>query len=494
MKQPGNQQVSNREALVKGAAWTIASRWTSRLLGFANTVILARLLTPADYGLVLMASLFMGLLQVVNDQGPVLYLMRNRNPSQSDLHATWTARIFCGFGTGAFLAASGPLFAWYYGQPELVLICLALAFCQVAQGFNNVGLFLSQLQFDFSLEFRVNVISKVIGSAAAILTAVLFRSYWALVIGSVASHVAACLLGYLFHPYRPRFSTQGLAAIWTFTRWTILAGAGTYMVRKADDFLAAKFGGSKAYGSYAVGAELGAMPLTELGPTMLKALLPVLARIQHSKDEMKALTFKCMCIVNAVAFPIGAGMAAVAGPATLVVLGDKWQAATPFVAVFALVSLVNVISNPLNTLLIAQGAVKAGSKVMAIEVVGFAASAAYLYPTFGLAGLAYARFLASVCGLITLVEMAKLMCALPRRDLLRSAWRPALGSVAMCFCVLQAMTLVSGSVFQLIVGISSGALVYAVWCILSWLASGRPEGLESTALEVVRARLMRRPN
>jgi O-antigen/teichoic acid export membrane protein len=225
---------------------------------------------------------------------------------------------------------------------------------------------------------------------------------------------------------------------------------------------------------------------------MLKALLPVLARIQHSKEEMIALTLKCMHILNALAFPVGVGLASVAAPATLIVLGEKWADAIPFVSVFALISILMVVPNPLATLLVAQGAVKARTWSMVAELVAFVVAAASFYPLFGLVGLAYARLAASACAMLVMIEQAKQICDVRRRDAWGTMWRPAAGAVIMGVSVQHVLANVHAPALQLVAGIGAGALVYALWSVTSWLALGRPVGLETTALDLLKSRMAKR--
>ncbi len=474
-------------ALIKGAFWAVGTRWSIKAIGFLNTVIMARLLMPADYGVVAMAMLVVGLIQAFMDLGTGTALLRKDKLERDDIDSAWTLRVIQSLVVCATLLIVSPWVAAYFDEPRVKAILWVMALFIVVEGASNIGLILAQKAFNFSLEFRVNVISKGISVLVTLVAGHLLRDYRALIIGIAVGYSVSFLLSYAMHRYRPRWNTSKIGEIWAITKWLMLASIGTFLMRRSDELIAARVGTTEEYGAYFVGKDLGKLPAGELGPSLLRAFLPVLSSIKNDAQRTNQAVLKALSAANSITLPIGFGVAAVAFPLTMLVLGDKWQSAVPYVAGFALVASAQFSTSPLNTLLVLHGHTKTQSTVVWIELVAFVAAAWALLPQSHLMGLVWARLLAMAVSALVTVGYAQKRCGLSWVSVLTTLWRPLVGSMAMYLLVRQAMDMFSAGAVQLMAGIATGVLTYAAWSMLSWWLVGRPEGLESTLLDAVRA-------
>jgi lipopolysaccharide exporter len=489
-----NPAITPKHALMKGAAWTIGLRWSVRALGFINTVIMARILVPADYGIVAMAFLILGLIQAVLDFGSATALLRKNEVTRDEIDSAWTFRVIEGVIIGILLAAGSPLAVWYFGEPRLGPVLWILAACIVVCSAANIGQTLAQKEFNFALDFKIQIIQKTVGVIVTVIAGLLLRDYRALVIGIVVMYLVQLFLSYALHPYRPRWNVSRIPEIWAVTKWLMFSGIGGYILSKGDELVAGRIGTTAQYGEYNVGADLGLLPVGEVGPAMLRALLPVLASIKEDVARTQSAVVKIVSALSTIIWPIGLGFAALAPQATQLILGNKWAGSAAIISAFAFASVLRTTFNPLNTLLILQGHTKTQMHIVWLEFVGFAIAAILLVPSFHLIGLVYARILGSFVNLTFTAIFSKRYCQLHLSRVFAAMARPVLGSTMVYLAVKAMVPYLPGMLTQVLVSVLSGAVIYIVWSLITWHIVGRPEGLESTVIDYANHKMRREKN
>jgi O-antigen/teichoic acid export membrane protein len=480
MKKTGH---SSTRTLILGGAWAVGTRWSIRGIGFLNTVIMARLVLPADYGIVAMAYLVVGLIQALADFGATTALLRKDECTRDEIDSAWTLRILQGLGIGAILLIISPFAAMYFQEPRVQYILWVLAVCMTCAGASNIGLTLAQKEFKFSLEFRIQVIGKIVGVIATVVSGYLLRDYRALVIGISASYMCGIVLSYTMHPYRARWNTSKIGEIWALTKWLMLAGVGSFILRKGDEIIAARIGTASDFGLYNVGSDLGQMPTGEVGPAILRSLMPVLAAMRGSVSEVNFAIIKTISALNTITFPIGFGLAAISVQVTSLVLGAAWGGAAQYVAAFAILSTLQISQSPVNTLLTLRGYTKAQSVSVWLEFLVFIIAAIFLVPKYFLMGLVWARMLGVFMNMAITLVAAQKSCELSAKAACFATLRPAVGAILMYVMVTYVVSLVNTTSAQILFGIVCGVLSFICWSLATWLLAGRPDGLESTLLE-----------
>lgn len=154
---------SPKQALIRGAMWTVATRWAIKGVGFLNTVVMARLLVPADYGVVAMATLIVALIRAFMDMGAVTALLRKHEVTIDEANAAWTLRLMQSLLGAALLAVTSSWASRYFGEPRVEVILWFLCVALILEGASNIGLVLAQKQFNFALDFKVNLLAKLCG-------------------------------------------------------------------------------------------------------------------------------------------------------------------------------------------------------------------------------------------------------------------------------------------------------------------------------------------
>lgn len=478
-----NAPASGKRAMVRGAAWMVGMRWSIRLLGLGNTVVMARLLMPSEYGIVAMATVVVGIVQVMLEFGASTALMRKAQLERDDIDSAWTLRLLQGLAVCGLLVLISPLASRYFSEPRVMGVLWALAVGVVVSSTANIGVVVAQKSYDFALEFRVQIGANIVRVVVTIIAGLAWRDYRALVLGIVVGQVMSSALSYALHPYRPSWNTRKIPEIWGVTKWLLLSGIGLFILRRGDEVIAGRIADSPGeFGLYTVGADLGQMPTAEVGPAMLRALLPILSSMSGPAQQVNEAVIKVAGATNTVTLPLGFGMAALAMPFTALVLGPNWTDAAFFIAGFALVGVLQSMPGSLTTLLVMRGMTKQHSMTVWVEFCAFLAMSAVLVPHLGLLGLVWARASGAAVGVLTAALFARRLCQLNLLALVKRLVRPAMGAWLMFLLLRWFVPLVEGPALQLSLGIFGGALFYVVWCLLSWRITGRPEGLESMAI------------
>ena len=137
---------------IKGALWSLGTRWAIKLAGFLNTVIMARLLMPSDYGIVAMSMLVVEATHTFTDVGAETAVLRIEKPTRDEVDSAWTLRLFQNIFVGLFVVAIAPLAAGYFKEPRVEPVLFVFAACMCIYGLTNIGLTLAHKEFNFSVE------------------------------------------------------------------------------------------------------------------------------------------------------------------------------------------------------------------------------------------------------------------------------------------------------------------------------------------------------
>lgn len=478
--------------LMAGALWAVGMRWSVKAIGLVSTAILARFLQPQDYGVVSMAFLVVGLVDTFLNTGAASALVRlGSNPSVAQINSAWSLRGIQGCLMAIVLLAVSPLAATYFAEPRVMRVLWVVSVCMAFMGFSNIGMTLAYRDLKFAVEFKQALYTKLASVSITLLAAWYFVDYRALVSGIVAGFIVEWWLSYQLHTYRPRWCTESIGEIWQISKWLLVTGIGSFFLHKTDQLIAGRVGSTQQYGLYTVGSDIGLLPTGELGPSLTRPLFPILSVMQNDRERAKSATLKTLGSVNSITMPLGFGLAAVSVQATLLLLGRQWQDATPFVAGFAIIGVVQYLASPLNTLLNVAGHVRVQSRIVWIEFVAFVVLALALTSAYHLQGLMLARIGSGLLQATLMMYAARQYVQLPLRMILGALVRPLSGAALMYGLLTTWGHFFVNPMLDLITNVLFGAAFYTSWLLLTWRLAHCPDGLEATAMQIIQRKIKR---
>lgn len=466
-------------------------RWALRLTGLISTAILARLLLPADFGIVAMAAVFAGLLDTAAYTGVDLALIRAGENTPERMNSAWSIQLIQAWAVALLILAVSPLAVAYFHEPRVATVMFWLAAKSVIDGLQNIGIVEFRKELNFSKEFRFNLYGKLLNLAIVIGAAFYFRNYLALVIGLVSSSAMSVVLSYVMHPYRPRWSLAEARHLWSFSNWLLVSRVGSFLSRKADEFIVGGAVGSAALGNYHIATEIATMPTTELVMPMRRALFPTLSTLQQDPTAFRSATLHTFGGLAAVCFLLGFGLFATAREAVALVLGPQWQAAVPLIQWLAIYGAFTGLASILEVPMWVNGKTHVSAIQSWVELAGLVPLLIVAVHWRGIEGAAMSRAAIAAAVLPMMLWLASRVCPISFGDLVRALWRPLASGILMILC-LGALPLFASTVLSLIIKTTLGAFVYILSLTALWWVSGQSKGIESAILERARE-FVRRP-
>jgi len=481
---------SLRTKVIKGAVWMVASRWSQRLLGLASTMVLARLLSPSDFGTVAIVMSLVTILDAFFDFGFDMALIKDRNSGREAFDAAWTFRLIKTWTFGLSIIALSPLVARYSSTPEAVAISVVIGAGMALRGFENIGIvhFLKDLEFDGM--FRVRFYPRLLGVITTIALALVLRSYWAIVYGYLANAIYCVIFSYTLNAYRPRIRFKGILEFWGFARWALLLNFNRQVFAAADRFLMSAWIPKPALGRYTVAADLSGVLTNEIFSPVGSALMPGYAQLQDSRGALRAAFVNSLTVFIALALPVSFGVWLVAPEVVRIVLGWQWGEAARSVSLFALVFLALSISEMLAGFMAMVGLITRTAVIGLIKTGIFLAAVYFAFDYDGVYGVIVLKIaLASLEALVLYFAAAKFL-DLPDGSLVSIIWRPTLATALMVVVVSWIDAQVNiNALIELAFKGSVGVLIYTCTMLLLWCVAGKPAGVETTLIDFVGPRL-----
>ncbi|WP_325455122.1 lipopolysaccharide biosynthesis protein [Hyphomicrobium sp.] len=481
-------QRSSGRHMLHGSFWMILLRWTLRLIGLVSTIILARLLTPADFGIVSMAMIVVGILEVLNQTGQQLAIIRLEHPTRDDYDAAWTISALVGVIIAVAILIVAPFTQAYFHEPRAVIVMQCLALRAFLSGLENVGVVDFRRDVRFDRFFTYNAYPKIFSFFVTIGLAWYLRNYWALVGGILANQASRIVLSYIMHAYRPRISFKKVAGLWSFSTWTLLRSIGITINSQVDQIIIGGISGVSAMGRYSVASDIAATPSREVNEPLVTVLYSVMAKFQSDMGELRSLFLRTLGWSTIICSSTSVGVALVAPELVPLVLGHKWLDVEPLMGWLALSAGALGFGSTAYILFDLIGKPHLGARMQWVRLVMLAILLAPVgLITRDLYWIAVARFVVTVVFLPTLFIAAGRHINVSLGDYINVFWRPLLAAAIMALAVEYLRMLLAGPDFlRLIASVSTGALVYTGTLLLLWRLSGRPASPEQDLLGIVR--------
>lgn len=482
--------ISSRVA--RGSAWLATSRLTVNSLGFISTIVMARLLAPEDFGLVALATSMMAMVSAVTDMQFSQALIHHQAPTKEHLDTAWTLGILRGMLIGAGFCAVGPLVAAFYEDSRLANIMYAFGFSLLLNGLANPRRVLLQRKLIFWQDFTLLVSQKFIGVAAGIAFAMVYPSYWSLVVGIIVGQLALVLVSYTVMPFRPRIGFSHARELWSFSLWLMLGQLVTVINWRFEQLVVGKILGLSILGQYSVGDNLAQIPTRETTAPLITPLFPAFANLRDSPERLRNGYQRAQTLITAIALPLGFGFAAIAQPLIDVVMGQRWQTAIIVVQVLSVVFSLQTIGAQVKSLALALGVTK---KLFHRDVQVFLVYIPLTIIGVYFAGIVGALIARAAIGILTMVVNMMLVRNLIDLSVSRQIFANARSLLsagimwgALLFFSANYPTYFSSMdlVVKSIIMVSFGMIIYTAIMTILWMSAGKPSGPETEVIAVAR--------
>ncbi len=486
--------------VVAGAGWLYAYRWLERLLDFVALLVLARILSPDDFGLVAIAASIVAIVEGLAAFDVNKVLIRSRDDDRELYDSAWTLSALRGIGSALLMVSVAP----FLTDARLGAILCVLALSPLLTGFSNPRFIMFERDLVYSRLAALTLGSKVVSFSVTLVWAVLYRNYWALVFGMLAGTVISLILSYGLKPYRPRISWARFSDIFSFSGWLSLTSIVTTLSMETDKLIVGRWLGVADAGRYYMTQRVGVLPTRELVSPLQRILFPSFSELSGDRKRLRRAVRESINVIGSLSLPAGCGFALIANDFVPLVLGEPWKAIIPLLTV--LVPYLGLRA----TLSMTLPCVMALGRVRLLFWVSFGYALvhvpAFIFATvaFGLTGAVWSLVAAGVLYSYLNAWLLKTTLGITLGEILTELRRPLSAAALMVAAVLSLGALQSaggggssggavvvdlfsenGSWLSLSLKIGLGGVVFCGSQYAIWRLEGRPRGIEQRLLQLL---------
>jgi PST family polysaccharide transporter len=342
---------------IHGGMVTMASQGISILVQLASTVILARLLSPDDYGTIAMVMALTSFAGLFRDLGLSAAAIQKKDLTHSQQSNLFWLNVAMGAALTALVAAAAPLLAWFYGKPELVAVTIALSFNFIIGSLGSQHGTRLVRDMRFARQAAATISGALVSLAVSFTLALQGLAYWALVWGGLAGAVTTTTLLWLVSPFRPGGFKPGAGI-----RQMVGFGANitafdvvNYLTRNLDNILIGRFWGPGALGIYSRAYALLMLPINSIRAPLVAVAFPAMSGLQNDPAAFRAYYLKTTSLIALLSMPLAAFLFSASRPIVELILGARWLEVSPVFSCLAVAAFIQPASGFAGSLLLSLG-------------------------------------------------------------------------------------------------------------------------------------------
>ncbi|MDR7191197.1 PST family polysaccharide transporter [Microbacterium sp. BE35] len=477
------QEPGLRAKATRAAAWSGMSTIVLRLGSLVVGIILARILSPEQFGVYAVALTVQSILITVADLGLSADLIRSDKP---DRIAPTVATLGLAMGTTMTIITvlSSGLLADLLGSPEAAPAISMLAFTLALAGASVVPYALLQRRFQQREMFLIGVADFIVSTTVTLVLIGLGFGVLGLAIGRVAAQIVSSALQFVLARVKPRYGIDRsvVGPVLAFGLPIAAANMLSWGLLNVDNIVLARVAGATALGYYVLAFNISSWPMSALAQVVRSVSLPYFSRSTEGGRGLAALT----AVAWAGALPAGATLAALSAPVIEVVYGAKWLPAAPVLAALGVYGSMRVVFDIFAGYLYARG--KSGG-VLIIQIVWLVAlTVGMIFATraYGIVGAGWVHVVVAAVVILPAYAIALRGTGVRMAEFVRAAWWPTLATVPAVLAALGARWLLPGALLELLVGGGAAVLVYGalMWPWLRTHVRAIRAGGDSAIVEV----------
>ena len=451
--------------IIKGSFWNFFSKIITSSLSFLKIIIIARILSPLDFGLLWIAILTINFIDTFSHIGLKQSLIQNREDIKTYLNTAWTISILRGFLLYILIFFLAPLIGLFFEEPNACLIIRVIGLTLIFQGFKNVGVVFFEKELKFHRKIILDISYELPAFIISISLVFYFRNLWAWVFGTLIGSILVCITSYFIHPYKPKFEIKRGKAfkMFNFGKWLLINNIIIYFLIQGDELYIGKFFGATALGFYTLAYKISNLITTEITHVITSVAFPSFSIVQNNKQQLKNLYIEFVQLTSFFIFPISGLIFTLAENFTYSILGIKWAPIIPLIMILIFEAILRSIGSTLGSLSLGIGQPNIITKTALIQLLIFIV---LIYPIsliFNIIGVAIVVLLHH---LITTPIMLKLCFSkinLNLRVWISSISFPLLSTILMSLIIFLLQIFFESSLFSLLFLILIGISIYLIF-------------------------------
>jgi teichuronic acid exporter len=339
--------MSLKQKTISGVLWSGVEKFATLFIQLISTLIIARVLSPEDFGLIGMLTIFLGVAQVILDSGFGQALMRKKDATDIDYSSVFYVNLVLGILLYIILYCSSPFIASFYNIPGLELIA-KIAFIVIP--INALGLIqftLLNKNIDFKTLSKLTIISAFVSGVIGIVIAIYYRNVWSLVIQSLSFYFLRTLLLWFFSPWKPlaKFSLNSIREMFSFSINLLFSGLIGSVFNNLYFLVVGKFYSPIELGYYSQADRFQKIPSTSITDVIQRVTFPILVLVQDDNDRLKDAYIKIIGIAFFIVAPIMMFLMIISENLFDLLLTSKWHKASIYFKFLCIVGALYPLSS-----------------------------------------------------------------------------------------------------------------------------------------------------
>jgi lipopolysaccharide exporter len=444
--------MSNTKQAMNGGKWITVSTIISTSFQFVQVAVLARLLNPADFGLVSVSSLIIAFFQVFANLGFSNSIIYKQESDRNVLSTLYYLNLAVGVLIFILIHLTAPYIISFYHEPKLAQVLDLSSYYFLIAYFGQIYMFLLEKELRFKSVAIIDITGTVMGSIVTVTLA--FNDYHelSLIIGALVMQTVKSALqitfGFRFFVPRLFFNINNIKEHLRFGIYNMGDGFLGYIQSNTDNIFLGGMLGVKMLGYYTIAYQLCVFPIMKLNPIILQVAYPILAKMKENTADLKKSYLKILDFISYCNMPLLAGLFITANGVVPLIYGPGWEQTTELIRIFVFVGIFICLSHPLYTIAFTKGKpnllfyLNLGTLIVKVPLV-------YVFGTYwGITGIAMAFLLTTFLNMVVNFGMVRYLIGDFVGDFSRNIAKPII------FCLIMVGLI---SLYKLFVG-ESGLL------------------------------------
>ncbi|WP_239638742.1 MULTISPECIES: lipopolysaccharide biosynthesis protein [unclassified Haloferax] len=456
---------STEQQAIQSGIWVAGINVGDRVLQLLKVVILARLLSPAAFGLLGIALLVIAALRQLSKLGFDEALIQHENENvDAYLNTAWVMKIGRGIAIAAIAVIAAPHLADFFGEPRAGPLISAVGICPLILGLQNPAVVYFQKDLNFHREFVYQVGGRLVDLIVAIAFALVFRSVWALVAGIISMNLVKFAISFVIHEYRPNveFDYSYAKEMFGYGKWLFASSILVFLYGQGDDAFVGWFFTATSLGFYQMAYRFSNAPATEVTHVISRVAFPALSKVQNDVSRLREGYYRSVKVSTVVAFPMAAGIAVVAPQFVHTILGSQWTSMVPLMQILAVWGGFRAFGANIGPVFKSVGKpnVEFWIQLIKVAVIGL-----LIYPTaemFGVIGVALVIVGSSFITHPIAIYLVLSIIEGDLSELLQLTFYPLIGSLGMASVVLaiDSFVFTNNGIIELVSLVIIGSITY----------------------------------
>lgn len=335
-----NKIAKKEGSAAKGATLLVFGKAISRAMDFALLLIMARLLSPSDFGLVALALPIVVILQTILELPINSAMLRARHLTRGLYSTAFTLGILRALILFLAVALIAIPLTHFYAEPRLLILLLVLAAAPMSRSLMNPRLIYFAKKLEFKPAFTVDVIGKLASLIAAAGTAFVYESYWAIVVATITAPLVSSSLSYLYAPFRPTLTLKNWSFFQDIIGWGTITQLFNVINWQLPRLILGAYIPPALFGQFSIGSQISEIPHQAISVPLTSPMMSSLAKSLTNGRLIETYVTQTSFLVILIA-PIYVFMSVRAPELVEVLLGSQWKNAAPMISVLAVVMLIN---------------------------------------------------------------------------------------------------------------------------------------------------------